>query len=98
MTYARERKDFVAKLRDLDAALQAALIDILDQAAADTSTTQKQKAAIKKLRTVLDKSGYRFDIFFGLRTLAPAREVDPHQRLPVGDRGDEGSRDRTLRG
>ncbi|APE14003.1 hypothetical protein [Mycolicibacterium pallens] len=71
MTYARERKDFVAKLRDLDAALQAALIDILDQAAADTSTTQKQKAAIKKLRTVLDKSGYRFDIFFGLRTLAP---------------------------
>jgi hypothetical protein len=74
MTYAKERKDFVAKLRDLDKALQAALIDILDQAAADESTTVKQKAAIKKLRKALGKSGYRFDIFFGIRTLAPQGE------------------------
>jgi hypothetical protein len=71
MTYAKERKDFVARLRDLDKALQAALTDILDQAAADESTTDQQKAAIKKLRKALGKSGYRFDIFFGMRTLAP---------------------------
>jgi hypothetical protein len=71
ITYEKSRKDFIKKLALLDEALRLALLDILKQAAADDSTTDKQKTEIKKLTKKLGKKGYRFDIFFGLRTLPP---------------------------
>lgn len=70
VTLTKTRKDFVAKLKLLDEELRKALVTILDQAAADDSVTDKQKAEIKKLRRTLNKPGYRFDIFFGLRTIS----------------------------
>jgi len=55
----------------LDEDLRVALLDILKQAMDDGSTTEKQKKEIKNLNKKLKKKGYRFDIFFGLRNLAP---------------------------
>lgn len=71
MTYTKDRKDFAAKLKELDKALQQALLDILDQAAKDPDTPQDKQAAIKDVRKAVSKKGYRFDIFFGTHTLVP---------------------------
>ncbi len=68
ITLTKTRKDFVAKLELLDEALRRELIVILKQAVVDDSVTDKQKAEIKKLQKTLSKPGYRFDIFFGLRS------------------------------
>lgn len=70
ITLTKTRKDFVAKLKLLDEKLKDELLKILEQAAVDNSVTDKQKAQIPKLRKALSKKGYRFDIFFGLRSLS----------------------------
>lgn len=68
ITENKTRKDFVAKLKLLDEALKKALLEILKQAETDDSVTDKQKAQIPKVRKALSKPGYRFDIYFGLRS------------------------------
>ena len=70
ITYAATRQEFVQKLAELDKALQKILLDILDKAEKDADA--KQKNEIKKLRKKLKKRNYRFDIYFGLKTLKPA--------------------------
>ena len=69
LTYEQTRKDFVEKLAELDGQLRVILLQILDAAEPDAS--DEQRAEIKKLRKKLKKKTYRFDIFFGLRTLTP---------------------------
>jgi len=71
-TYEGTRKDFVAKLAELDEKLRIILLQILDAAKEDAN--EKQRKEIRKLRKKLKKKGYRFDIFFGLKTLKPARK------------------------
>jgi hypothetical protein len=71
MTYERDRKAFAAKLALLDEALRVALLDTLKDAMADKSVSVAQKKEIEKLSDKLRKKGYRFDIFFGHRKLAP---------------------------
>ncbi|MEH2558562.1 hypothetical protein V1286_006091 [Bradyrhizobium algeriense] len=70
LTHEKSRKHFIKQLALLDETLRRVLLDILKQAAADDSITDNQKAEIKRLTKKLRK-GYRFDIFFGLRTLPP---------------------------
>jgi hypothetical protein len=75
LAFEKTRKDFVAKLALLDQALQAHLLDILQQAEDDPYTSEEHKDEIRKTRKKVSKKGYRFDIFFGLRTLAPAGDA-----------------------
>jgi hypothetical protein len=70
LTYDGRREDFVKKLADLDEALRVILLQIL--AAAEEDADKNKKKAIKKLRKKLKKKGYRFDIFFGFRSLKPS--------------------------
>ena len=69
LTYEQTRKDFAGKLAELDEQLRLILLKILD--AAEGDATSEQRAEIQKLRKKLKKKNYRFDIFFGLRTLTP---------------------------
>ncbi len=71
LTYDRKREDFAKALVMLDARLREILMEILKKAEKDAS--KEQLAEIKKLWKKLDKNKkYRFDIFFGLRTLKPS--------------------------
>jgi len=69
LTYLGDRKEFVAKLAQLDAALCEILKKVLDEAEPEASAAQKKE--IKKLRRKLGKRNYRFDLFFGTRALKP---------------------------
>jgi len=53
------------------------LLQILDAAEKDPDTDKDKVSNIRKLRKALKNKDYRFDIFFGLRTLEPGR----HTRL-----------------
>src|SRR5262249_5113133 len=72
ITHVKTRKEFVEKLALLDAQLRKDLLDILQQVLDDTKhpPSDDQKKEINNLKKKL-KEGYRFDIYFGLRTLAP---------------------------
>jgi Subtilase family len=70
-TYEGTRKDFVKKLVELDEALRVALLDTLQRAYDDDKTSENQKKAISALSKKLSKKGYRFDFFFGMKTLEP---------------------------
>lgn len=69
LTYERTRKEFAERLKELDGQLRLILLKVLDEAEGDASAEQREE--IKKLRKKLKKKSYRFDIFFGMRTLAP---------------------------
>jgi subtilisin family serine protease len=70
-TYTNSRKDFVTKLVELDEALRLALLDTLQRAYDDNQTSDSQKKSIEALQKKLAKKGYRFDFFFGMKTLTP---------------------------
>jgi subtilisin family serine protease len=70
-TYTKSRKDFVNKLVELDEALRVALLDTLQRAYDDDQTSDSQKKSIQALQKKLAKKGYRFDFFFGVKTLTP---------------------------
>jgi hypothetical protein len=70
-TYEGTRKDFAKKLVELDEALRVALLDTLERAYNDDKTSENQKKAISALKKKLSKKGYRFDFFFGMKTLEP---------------------------
>lgn len=73
LTYERTRKDFVKGLKELDGKLKTILLQILDAAEKDPDIDKEKLPEIRKLRKKLKKRNYRFDIFFGLRTLKPGR-------------------------
>ncbi len=73
LTYERTRKDFVKGLKELDGKLRVILLQILEAAEKDPDTDKEKLPEIRKLKKKLKKKSYRFDIFFGMRTLKPGR-------------------------
>jgi hypothetical protein len=73
ITYTNTRQQFRAKLALLDEALRIALIEVMQQAIEDPThpPSKDQQKEIRTLTKKLSKKGYRFDIYFGLRHLAP---------------------------
>ena len=76
VTYEKKRRDFAEKLAELDDKLRTDLLDILKLAEkkleSDNSKEAKEKKKeIKNLRKKLNKKGYRFDIYFGLKEMKP---------------------------
>ncbi len=86
ITYEKTRKDFVKKLGELDKKLAEILLMILVKVEKEVDEKQKEekdkkkkdeyKKQLKEIRTLrkkLNKKGYKFDIFFGFKTLKPSR-------------------------